>query len=332
MLACRTIMEQGIQVIGLKFITPFFDDHLREQEEQYRAEVYEKYGIDVRLVDLSEGYLELLRNPAHGFGKNFNPCIDCKILMISTAKKLMAEYGASFMITGEVLGQRPMSQRRDALRVIERDSETDDILLRPLCAKLMKETKAEREGLVDREKLHSLSGRSRKGQKELAASLGITDYPNAAGGCLLTDVNLGARIARFYAGEFTMGKDDFEASDIRLLLAGRQFRLPDGSWLVLGRIEQENDNITKLCRPGDWLLKMPERPGPTAIICHADDLLSDSSTREETLRQAAGLVVYYGRKKNGVAEPSDVRLTTSGGVDYLHATPVTEEDVVEWRM
>ncbi|MDH3349691.1 MAG: thiamine biosynthesis protein, partial [Desulfobulbaceae bacterium] len=191
MLACRTIMEQGIQVIGLKFITPFFDDHLREQEEQYRAEVYEKYGIDVRLVDLSEGYLELLRNPAHGFGKNFNPCIDCKILMISTAKKLMAEYGASFMITGEVLGQRPMSQRRDALRVIERDSETDDILLRPLCAKLMKETKAEREGLVDREKLHSLSGRSRKGQKELAASLGITDYPNAAGGCLLTDVNLG---------------------------------------------------------------------------------------------------------------------------------------------
>jgi len=332
MLACRTIMAQGIRVVALKFITPFFDDHLRHREEEYRAEILAKYGIDVRLVDLSENYLDLLHNPAHGFGKNFNPCIDCKILMISTAKKLMAEYGASFMITGEVLGQRPMSQRRDTLRVIERDSATDDILLRPLCAKLMNETKAEREGLVDREKLHAFSGRSRKGQKALAVSFGITDYPNPAGGCLLTDVNLGARIARFYAGEFTMVKDDFEASDIRLLLAGRQFRLPDGSWLVVGRMERENDTITQLRRQGDWLLKMPERPGPTAIICHAEELLAGSANREEVLRRAAGLVVYYGRKKDGVAEPGEVCITTSSGIDHIHAEPVREEDLARWRM
>ena len=128
MLACRVISLQSIHVIALKFITPFFDDHLRESEEQYRESVREKYGIDVRVIDLSAGYIELIRDPKHGYGKHFNPCIDCKIFMLTRARELMDEYDASFLFTGEVLGQRPMSQRRDTLRVIERDSGCEDIL------------------------------------------------------------------------------------------------------------------------------------------------------------------------------------------------------------
>ena len=121
-LASRVIMAQGIRVVALKFVTPFFDDHLLAREEAYRADVRRKYGIDVRLVDLSEGYVELVANPPHGYGKHFNPCIDCKIFMLRRARALMAEHDASFLISGEVLGQRPMSQRMDTLRLIERDS------------------------------------------------------------------------------------------------------------------------------------------------------------------------------------------------------------------
>ncbi|MDH3330482.1 MAG: thiamine biosynthesis protein, partial [Desulfobulbaceae bacterium] len=152
LLACRIISSLAIRVVALKFITPFFDDHLRDTEKQYRESIWNKYEIDVRVVDLSAGYIELLRNPKHGYGKHFNPCIDCKIFMLHKARELMQEHHASFLFTGEVLGQRPMSQRRDTLRVIERDSGCEDILLRPLCAKRLPETKPEREGLVDREK------------------------------------------------------------------------------------------------------------------------------------------------------------------------------------
>ena len=127
-LACRIIADQDIRVRALKFVTPFFDHELLGREQEYQQEVQDKYGLEVELVDLSKGYIELLRNPAHGFGKNFNPCIDCKILMFTKAREMMAKYDASFLITGEVLGQRPMSQRRDTLNVIERDAICKDIL------------------------------------------------------------------------------------------------------------------------------------------------------------------------------------------------------------
>ncbi len=170
-LACRVIMAQGIEVIGLKFVTPFFDHDLLQDEAAYAQEMQQKYGIDVRVVDISEGYVRMLEQPVHGFGKNFNPCIDCKIFMLRQARRLMAEYGASFIITGEVLGQRPMSQRRDTLRVIERDSGCEGLLLRPLCAQLMNPTQAETQGLVDREQLHRFAGRGRKEQKNLLQPL-----------------------------------------------------------------------------------------------------------------------------------------------------------------
>ena len=192
----RVVAAQGIKVVALKFVTPFFDYDLLANKEAYVAEVKHKYGLDVELVNLSEGYLDLLRNPAHGFGKNFNPCIDCKILMLTRARELMAHYNASFLVTGEVMGQRPMSQRKDTLRLIERDAGCTGLLLRPLSAKLLAPTRAEQEGFVDREQLFGFSGRGRKPQIELAKAFGIKEYPNPAGGCILTDCNLGGRIEK----------------------------------------------------------------------------------------------------------------------------------------
>jgi hypothetical protein len=332
-LACRVVAEQGIRVRALKFVTPFFDHDLLLRQKEYQREVARKYGLDVELVDLSEGYIELLRNPVHGFGKNFNPCIDCKIMMLSRAKELMREYGASFLLTGEVLGQRPMSQRRDTLNVIERDAGCGDILLRPLSAKLLSPTLAEQEGLVDRERLYDFSGRGRKPQIALARELGITDFPAPAGGCVLTDPNLAGRIQRFYAGLFMIGRKDITTSDIQLLLLGRQFRLPGGHWLVLGRNERENDRVEELCESDDWLLYMPERPGPTALLRRAGAMITQPDDKAEILALVAGLVVRYGRKTDGGFLPGEVLFRAGGGQDsqeILQAEPLADDVFRDW--
>lgn len=330
--ACRVIMAQSIRVVALKFVTPFFDDRLLSREQEYRAEVREKYGIDVRIVDLSEGYIELLRNPVHGFGKNFNPCIDCKIFMLTRARRLMDEYGASFLFTGEVIGQRPMSQRRDTLRVIERESRCEDILLRPLCARLLKETRPEREGLVDRQRLYAFSGRGRRQQIELAGQFGITDYPSPAGGCILTDVNLGARIENFYQGRLRISSSGFDGDDIRLLLVGRQFRLPGGHWFVLGRDEKENERLLELAGEGDAILHMRERPGPTGLLRMGRNSAGTGALADETIMQAAGLVVRYGRKVDGRMMSAEVCFTQRNAEKSFVVEPLSDDQFSGWQL
>lgn len=329
-LACRVIAEQGIRVRALKFVTPFFDHDLLEQEEAYQQEVKAKYGLDAELVDLSAGYIELLRNPSHGFGKNFNPCIDCKIMMLRKAAELMQDCGASFLVTGEVLGQRPMSQRRDTLNLIERDADCRDILLRPLSARLMNPTLPEREGWVDRERLYTFSGRGRKEQIALARELGISDFPAPAGGCVLTDPNLAARVRRFYQGLFLISPDEITASDIQLLLLGRQFRLPGGYWLILGRNAQENDRLRELCEPDDCLFYMPERPGPTALLRRGGSLMSRPDERERILTAVTGLVVRYGRKINNEYPPGEVLFQEGGKEKMLRAQALADEFFQDW--
>ena len=330
-LACRVIMAQGIRVVALKFVTPFFDDALLRRQEEYRAGVQEKYGIDVRIVDLSEGYIELLRDPKHGYGKHFNPCVDCKIFLLRRARALMNEYGASFLITGEVLGQRPMSQRRDTLRVIERESGCEDILLRPLCAKLLVETQPEREGQVDRHKLLAFSGRGRRRQMNLAADFGIGQYPSPAGGCILTDPNLAARIEHYYQGRINLAAADLQVNDIRLLLVGRQFRLPDGSWFVLGRDEKENSRIEDLAGGADWLFHMPERPGPTGLLRRAGIRVAGSASEQDVIRACAGLVVRYGRKNKGRIEPGEVLLNRGDEQCMIMAEPLDDALFSGWQ-
>jgi hypothetical protein len=296
-LACRILAEQGIQVKALKFVTPFFDYELLQDASGYQARVWEKYRIQAELVDLSAPYLALLRQPKHGFGKNFNPCIDCKILMLQRAKQLMEKDGASFLISGEVLGQRPMSQRRDTLHLIEREAGCRDLLLRPLSAQLLRPTLPEQQGLVDRERLYAFAGRGRSQQLALAKDFGIKDFPAPAGGCILTDPNLSVRIQRFYAGVYGGLPETLGGEHIRLLLVGRQFCLPGGHCLVLGRNEKENQAITGYSQEQDWLLFMPEHPGPTALL-----RVMGEGNEEELLAWAAALVVRFGKKTGSPAQ------------------------------
>ena len=316
-LACRLVAAQHIRVVAVKFVTPFFGYELLAKEEEYRAAMREQYGIEVLVREVSEPYLAMLRQPAHGYGKNFNPCVDCKILLMRSARAMLAELGADFLISGEVLGQRPMSQRQDTLRIIERDSGCEGLLLRPLCAQKLPPTQPELVGLIDREQLLNFQGRSRQPQMELAARFNITDYPSPAGGCVLTDSNQARRIAAFY-GEH----DLVTVADMRLLLAGRQFRLPHGAWLAMGRREAENEELLARALPTDWLVTLMDRPGPTGVLRfagHPDDFAA-----------AAGLVTRYGKKGEEEA-PARVIFSRGGERREQMATPLAEEVYAPWR-
>jgi len=282
-LACRVVAAQGIKVIAVKFVTPFFGYELLQKKQEYIRWIKEISAIDLTVKDVTIPYLELLKNPAHGYGKNFNPCIDCKIFLLSEAKKMMPETGASFLVTGEVVGQRPMSQRRDTLRIIERESGCEDILVRPLCAKNLAPTKPEKNSLIDRQKLLAFSGRNRKPQMQLADKFGITDYPSPAGGCILTDPILSLRIQEYYEKS-----KQIIPEDILLMLVGRQFKLPSGAWLVVGRNQSENIRIENLRQPDDWLLEPKDIPGPSAILRY--------SSKPGELETAASIVVRYSKK------------------------------------
>ncbi len=312
-LATRLVMAQGVEVEAIQFVTPFFNYNILDNIEAHKKRIQAKYGINVLVEDISTGYLQLLHNPVHGFGKNFNPCIDCKIMMFARAKELLTERGASFLISGEVLGQRPMSQRRDTMNVIERDSGTKSILLRPLCAKLMTETRAETEGWVDRQKLLALSGRSRSPQLALAAEFGITDFPAPAGGCILADPILSQRIAQLYSHDSVLQKAEITVPDIRVLLVGRQFMLPGGGWLIIGRDRNDNARLEKLAQLEDAVLLMEEWPGPLAILKKAGSQYPDAERLEKDLQLAASLVVRYGKRLSEDTEATKREVTCTIG-------------------
>ncbi|MBA3006949.1 MAG: thiamine biosynthesis protein [Proteobacteria bacterium] len=331
-LACRVVAAQGIRVVAVKFVTPFFDYELLASRDAYQEEVFKKYGIEVLIEDLSDGYLDLLHNPQHGFGKNFNPCIDCKILMITRARAMMTSLGASFLVTGEVLGQRPMSQRRDTLQVIERDSGAQRSLLRPLSARLLPETEAEAQGWIDRSKLLNMSGRGRSRQIALAREFGIVDFPSPAGGCILADPILSRRIARIYQGNFVVRAEDITVPDICLLLLGRQFLLPGGGWLILGRNEQENARLLTMAQEEDAVLFMPVRPGPSAILRRAAICYENDVQLQEALQLAAALVVRFGKKiKDGPPE-GEVQVSVRKEIQILTIQPLADKIFKEWAL
>jgi tRNA-uridine 2-sulfurtransferase len=331
-LATRLIMEQGIEVLAVQFVTPFFNYELLHDIEGYQERILRKYGIKVILADISPGYLKLLHNPVHGFGKNFNPCIDCKILMLQRAKEMLPEHGASFLISGEVLGQRPMSQRRDTLNVIERDSGTRSLLLRPLCAQLLKETRPELEGWVDRSKLLRFSGRGRSAQISLAAQYGISDFPAPAGGCTLADPILSRRIEGLYSSHSLLQGAEIGVADIRMLLVGRQFVLPGGGWLILGRDAGENATLEKLAGAEDAVLLMEDWPGPTAVLKKAGSYAALPANLQEMLGFAAGLVVRYGRKLPKGKACGEVTCTLGGKHLKMCVPPLADEIYAAWGL
>lgn len=252
LLAAKLIYDQGIEVIGLHFNIPFCKLKIKEN--------FPDFGIKIAEVDLKTEFLQLIQAPRYGFGSNMNPCIDCKILMFSKAKELMPEFGAEFIITGEVLGQRPMSQNKQALKLIKERSGLDDLLLRPLSAQFFPPSLAEKEGWIRRDKLLNFNGRKRTDQMNLAKTLGIDQYATPAGGCLLTDPNFSKRLEEMLAHQ------ELNLDNLELLKIGRHFRIAEKSRLVVGRDEDENNLLVQLAKPGDYLFNPPKNlAGPTCL-------------------------------------------------------------------
>ena len=257
-LAVKIIKEQGIEVVALNFVSPFCQRGGSRGCKSIK-DMAIQLGVDFKAVYLGEDYLAMIKDPEYGYGKNMNPCIDCRIFEFRRAKEFMNKIGAKFIITGEVLGQRPMSQHRRALDIIEKESGLEGMILRPLSAKLLPETVAENEGWVNRERLLDIWGRTRKPQMKLAFSLGIKDYFYPAGGCLLTESCFSRRVNDLFEYK------EFTINNVELLKLGRHFRISPEFKLIVGRDEEENKILINLAQEGDLCFEPEELPGPTGI-------------------------------------------------------------------
>ena len=303
-LAAKLMLNQGIELIGLYLSAPWGCCDL--SKASHAAKVL---GIPFRVEKMTQEYIQVIRHPKYGYGSSMNPCIDCRIYMFKKAGDLMAQWGASFMVTGEVLGQRPMSQMSRALRIIERDAGCQRRVLRPLSAKVLEPTIPEDEGIVDREQLYGITGRSRKPQMALARELGILEYPTPAGGCLLTEQEFGNRVRDLFEHQERIGLDDME-----LLRIGRHVRLSPATKVIVGRNEGENRTLEQYQGP-DRALLVPDRfPGPSAMIV--------GQITEEARRAAVGMIVRY-------TKPERLGTTVifrSGEVDELLAVAESVAD------
>lgn len=281
MLAIKLLHEQNIEVVALHFNIGFNSKKENIVALEKRAALA---GATLEIIDVRNTYLqEVLFSPVYGYGKHFNPCIDCHGYMFKVAKKLLTHYGASFVATGEVIGQRPMSQKKDALQLVKRlaDDLDEDLIVRPLCAKVLEPSKPEREGWIDREKLLDINGRSRSRQLELAQTYGWEDYPSPAGGCLLTEASFALKLKDFIA------HDTFDFEDIELLKHGRHFRLPDGAKLVMGRDAYENGIFEKMNHSKLSLLHVDDETLGTPL-----SLLSNNAS-EKDIQEASKIVLCY---------------------------------------
>ncbi len=280
-LAILLIQKQNIEVTALTFLTHFGCDI--SDKSSCGGNPYpmaEKFGFTVKLVHLGEKFIEIVKAPRYGYGKHMNPCIDCRILMLREAKKFMELTDADFVFTGEVLGQRPKSQMRNALNTIARESRLGDLLVRPLSAKLLPVTGPEKSGLLNRDLLLDLSGRTRKPQLKLAGEFGLEDYSTPGGGCLLTDPQYSVRLK-----DLMKSRPDFDYNDINLLRVGRHFRLDDNCRLIVGRNEKENRMIIEHARPDDLVLEAKATGSPIGLFI--------SDNKEKNLKLAAAIIARY---------------------------------------
>ena len=257
-LAMKLIIDQGIEVLAVNINTGFGSTKDRLEHMQSMCD---QVGAKLKVIDIQSEFLqEVLFDPKHGYGKNFNPCIDCHAKMFAVAKRIMDAEGASFLISGEVMGQRPMSQNKESLQTVLNESNCEGILLRPMSAKMLEPTIPEEKGWVDREKLEGITGRSRDRQLSLAKEIGLDDFESPGGGCLLTDENFGKKMFDF------IKYDKFEVRDIPLMKFGRHFRLSDGAKLVIGRNQEENGYLQNIDNDKYFHIKTVGLPGPHAML------------------------------------------------------------------
>jgi tRNA-specific 2-thiouridylase len=313
-LAILTLLKQGIEVKAVNFMNHFgcdISDRSSCSKDPFSAA--EKFGFEVKLCHLADKFIAIVKNPKFGHGKNMNPCVDCRILMLKEAKEFMEMTGAQFIITGEVLGQRPMSQRRDALDIIDREAGLKGQVLRPLSAKLLRPTIAEEKGIVERELLHGFNGRSRKPQMALAAEFGLTDYPAPAGGCLLTEPNYSWRLK-----ELLDHDPDPSLSDLQLLRIGRHFRLSPDCKVIVGRDKAENGDIANLYGAAGMLLRVPGVGSPLTIVRGDAD--------ERTVLTAAAICARYSDAKEQLLVEVKV---SSEGRENIVKVPPADGDLIE---
>ncbi|MEM2567786.1 MAG: tRNA 4-thiouridine(8) synthase ThiI [Candidatus Bathyarchaeia archaeon] len=281
-LAIRLMQEQGIEVEAITFLTPFYTAKEGGFSLQRAAE---RLGVPLKVVRLGLDYLRIIRKPKFGYGRHMNPCIDCRIFMLKRAKKYAREIGADFIVTGEVLDERPMSQHMKALKIVEEESSLKGRLLRPLSAKLLPPTIAEKCGLVDRSKLLDIRGRSRKRQLTLAKAYGITEYQSPAGGCLLTYKEFSAKLRDLF-----QHKKRISMADLELLKVGRHFRIGKNK-IIVGRNKEENEKLLKLKGRNDYFFE--------AVGCGSPTTLLQGPKTRQAIEKAAQLTAYYSDQKTG---------------------------------
>jgi len=306
-LAAKLMQNQNIDVTGFTCTTPFFN--------AVKAQVAaEQIHLPLMIEDITEEHLQMLKSPRYGFGKNMNPCIDCHTLMLKIAGRIMEKTGADFLVTGEVLGQRPMSQTKQSLFVVAKNSGYADYILRPLSAQLLDPIKAEREEKIDRSKLLAISGRGRKDQMRLAEEFGIKNYPPPAGGCLLTDPIFSRRLR-----DLMSHSEDRQIRDYELLKYGRHFRTGETGKVIVGRNKSDNEALRKLRIEDDIVCNMVDFPGPYVIVPYGN---------ESAMTTAASLCVRY----------SDAPADMEASVACLHknksvtikATAIHKDDAERW--
>ncbi|MFA5180294.1 MAG: tRNA 4-thiouridine(8) synthase ThiI [Syntrophales bacterium] len=307
-LAVKVIQDQDISVQGVTFETPFFN--ARKAQETARH-----IQLPLLVVDITEQHLAMLKAPRYGYGKNMNPCIDCHTLMLHTAGKIMEETGSVFLFTGEVLGQRPMSQTRQSLYIVAKNSGYADYIIRPLSARLLDETRTEKEGKVDRQQLLTIQGRGRKVQMGMAESYGVHYYPPPAGGCLLTDPMFSRRLKDLFTRD--PGHDH---RDLELLKYGRHFRSGGALRIIVGRNQKDNEALQKLIRKGDTVLCVTQTPGPLVMIPGGGD--------EETVINAARLCVLYSDTPEH--EDGTVNIIRGEKSYFDFFSPASRSDAAEW--
>lgn len=330
LLAAKVVLEQGVHVEGINFYTGFcVEGHTHAIRKKDRAKPKrnnalwsaEQLGIKLHIVDIIEEYKDIVINPKHGYGANLNPCLDCKVFMVQKARQWMEKHGFDFIITGEVIGQRPKSQRRETMPVIAVESGADDLLLRPLCAKNLPETRPEQEGWVRREDLYDFSGRSRKPQMALAKHFGFADYAQPAGGCcFLTDARYSVKLADLWK---TRGEKRYELDDIMLLKVGRHLRPRDHFKIIVGREEGENRFLEGYRKQFDSLYPVSHK-GPLVLI--------DGKITEDDVQLAARLTARFSQGRR--ADQVEVQWQAASGEKKLLSVEPMPGDAIpkDWYL
>ncbi|MDB4342246.1 tRNA (5-methylaminomethyl-2-thiouridylate)-methyltransferase [Nitrosopumilus sp.] len=316
-LAIKMMQEQGFDVSAVAIKTPFCDFDCGRGCGFEIRERADDLNVNLKTVYLGDEYIEMLKHPKHGIGAGFNPCIDCRSMMFDAAKKHMEEIDAEFIISGEVLGQRPMSQHAPALRTIENESNLVGKIVRPLSAALLPETDPEKDGLIKRENLGMIRGRTRRDQLDMAKKYGIENPPNAGGGCLLTEPQFGIK-----AKDLFSHTKNPTINDIDLLKIGRHFRLDEQTKFIVGRNKDENEMIKAIALPGDILLEAKDFVGPVSIL--------RGSNPKKHIKFASSVTLRYSDAPNN--EQAIVSVQDNDLVEEISSESAEEESYIQFRM